>query len=229
MIKLAVFDMAGTTVRDNDNVHHALMQAMEQFGVTVTRKDANDVMGYPKPIAIEALLERYQAPADLLEKIFPAFLDIMLNHYRNSPEVGAADHAEACFERLQDAGIKVALDTGFSRDITEAILDRLAWRDRIDAWVASDMVGRGRPYPDMIEYLMEATGIESTEQVVKIGDTLSDIQEGRNAEAALVISISSGAFTQEELAPGDPDFFAETLEEVTDLILRYNERISDFD
>ena len=61
MIKLAVFDMAGTTVKDQDNVHQALINAMAHFGFSVSREEANDVMGYPKPVAIRQLLEARHA------------------------------------------------------------------------------------------------------------------------------------------------------------------------
>ena len=60
---------------------------------------------------------------------------------------------------MKDAGIKVALDTGFNRAITQVILDRLGWSDSplIDATICSDEVARGRPHPDMILALMKQT------------------------------------------------------------------------
>lgn len=220
MIQLAVFDMAGTTVLDHDNVHQALMNAMSSFGFQVERQEANAVMGYPKPLAIREMLERRNADIALVDDIHRAFLGEMIHFYKSDPGVAPAYFAEATFERLRQKGIKVALDTGFSRDITETIIHRLKWQDRIDAWVASDMVERGRPFPDMIQYLMAQTGVSEPAAVAKIGDTTVDILEGKNAGAALVISVTNGAYQADELAALEPTHLVANLEEALQVILQ---------
>jgi phosphonoacetaldehyde hydrolase len=51
-----------------------------------------------------------------------------------------------------------------------------------DYWITADSTkGRGRPYPYMIYANIIRLDMGLPEQVVKIGDTISDIQEGRNA------------------------------------------------
>lgn len=57
-IQLVVFDMAGTTVRDDDAVHHCLAAALAADQVCVNREEVNAVMGIAKPLAIKTLLER---------------------------------------------------------------------------------------------------------------------------------------------------------------------------
>jgi phosphoglycolate phosphatase-like HAD superfamily hydrolase len=56
-IRLVVFDLAGTTVRDSDNVHYFLQEALRKEGIAISRQDANAVMGIAKPVAIRQLLE----------------------------------------------------------------------------------------------------------------------------------------------------------------------------
>lgn len=221
MIKLAVFDMAGTTVKDQDNVHQALIHAMAHFGYAVTREEANAVMGYPKPVAIRELLEARRAGLERLDEIYARFLLEMNAYYQNAPDVAPAPYAAETFERLRAQGIKVTLDTGFAREIVETILARLQWSDKIDAWVASDMTPRGRPHADMIRFLMAQTGVSDPLEVAKIGDTHADIQEGRNAGVALNIAITSGAFTREALAEEHPTHLAENLREAANIILTH--------
>ena len=69
--------------------------------------------------------------------------------------------AEDTFRALKDAGIKVALNTGFNRVVTQTILDRLGWTGcpLIDAVISSDEVPRGRPHPDMIRPSCERLGL----------------------------------------------------------------------
>jgi phosphoglycolate phosphatase-like HAD superfamily hydrolase len=57
MIQLVVFDMAGTTVHDDDAVNVCLRQALNAgAGVEADRESVNRVMGEPKPVAIAKLL-----------------------------------------------------------------------------------------------------------------------------------------------------------------------------
>ena len=41
-IKLIVFDLAGTNVHDDDNVHHALINTMKQIGIILTIDEVNE-------------------------------------------------------------------------------------------------------------------------------------------------------------------------------------------
>ena len=48
-----------------------------------------------------------------------------------------------------------------------------------DFWISPDGVGgKGRPYPYMIFENLKALGVSSVKNAVKVGDTVSDIQEG---------------------------------------------------
>jgi len=202
--KMVVFDMAGTTVEDDDNVHESLIKAMASKGYKISREDANRVMGYPKPVAIETLLRenfKVEDRKELVEKIHTYFLLDMLHHYRYNPDVKAKPNVEFVFDSLRKRGIKVVIDTGFSRDIADAIIDRLQWRTNklIDYSVTSDEVKHGRPYPDMIQKAMAEFKISNSAQVTKVGDTPSDLMEGMNANCGNVIGITWGAYKREEL------------------------------
>jgi phosphonatase-like hydrolase len=205
--KMVVFDMAGTTIEDNDDVHHSLMNAMESKGYKISREDANRVMGYPKPVAIDTLLkDKFKLTSEseratLVEKIHAHFLLDMLHHYRYNPEVKAKPNVEYVFDSLRKKGIKVVIDTGFSRDIADTIIERLQWHTNnlIDYSVTSDEVKHGRPYPDMIQKAMAKFKITDPAQVTKVGDTPSDLMEGMNANCSNVIGVTWGAYKREEL------------------------------
>ena len=55
-IELVVFDMAGTTVNDEDSVSRCVQESLAAVGVTVDVADVNRVMGIPKPEAIRILV-----------------------------------------------------------------------------------------------------------------------------------------------------------------------------
>jgi phosphoglycolate phosphatase-like HAD superfamily hydrolase len=100
-------------------------------------------------------------------------------------EVGPIDGAKEAFQKLRAAGVRVALDTGFSRPITEIILKRFAWgKTRLTPLFAPTRWKNGRPYPDMIFALMKHFGITDTALVAKVGDTPSDLEEEQAQGAA---------------------------------------------
>jgi 2-aminoethylphosphonate-pyruvate transaminase len=202
-ISLVVFDMAGTTVYDGDAVHNCLASAVAHAGASATRNQINAVMGMPKPVAIASLLSSFRSarPSDAeVARVYENFEQLMLNHYRNDARVRETDRASDVFGALRARGIKVALDTGFNRVIADAIVERLGWASLVDAVVTSDEVEHGRPHPDLIWRAMELTGVADPSRVAKVGDTPADLREGDAAGCTLVVGVTSGSHTEDELA-----------------------------
>jgi hypothetical protein len=63
----------------------------------------------------------------------------------------------------------------------------------------------------MIKALMDDLSIVSSEAVLKIGDTEVDVEEGRNAACGIVVSVTTGAYTRDQLASYGPDFIIDDL------------------
>jgi phosphonatase-like hydrolase len=203
MIELVVFDMAGTTVNDEDAVNRCVRDALEAVGLVVASADVNRVMGLPKPQAIARLIEQYGRSADLgarLESIHRDFVRRSMDFYGSDPSVHEIPGASRVFDRLRSAGVRIALNTGFNRAITEVILDRMRWGGRIDATIASDEVSRGRPEPEMIRELMRRLGVSDASRVAKVGDTPADLEEGHNAGCGWIVGVTSGSHTRGQLA-----------------------------
>ena len=221
--KLVVFDMAGTTVHDRGNVADAFIAAFADSGIAVERAEVKKVMGWRKKDAIRILLEKYK-PAEIndetINRVHDAFIRKMIEFYRNDAEIRPLPFAEELFSQLRKEGIKVALNTGFTRAITDTILNRLNWQTgrQIDYVIASDEVDEGRPSPSMIKAIMKALSISDPASIVKLGDTEVDVQEGRNAGCGLVISVTTGAYTREQLEAYHPDHIIDSLSQLSSLI-----------
>jgi phosphonatase-like hydrolase len=227
-IRLVVFDMAGTTVRDDDAVNTCLRDALAGVAV-VSRAQVNAVMGWPKPMAIRELLEcpqdrRGAVTEEMVASVHNDFLQRMLRFYRTAPVVEPMPHTLEAFHQLKEAGVSLALDTGFSRPIVDAILARLGWNDAflLDAVVASDEVARGRPHPDLIFKAMELTGVADPKAVAKVGDTPSDLLEGLAAGCGLVVGVTNGTHTREELARHPNTHLIGSLRELPPLVLAHD-------
>ena len=202
-IQLAVFDLAGTTVNDPDGVCNCLRAALSAVGVESSREQVNLVMGIPKPDAIRRLIQQANRE-DLLDQIMSIHSDFserMIQFYETSDEVYEIPGTSEVFRSLHEMGVKVAVNTGFDRRITQALLDRLGWESDglIDASITSDEVENGRPAADMIQSLMKQLGIDDSKNVAKIGDTPADLLEGVNAKCGLIIGVTEGSHTEAQL------------------------------
>merc|ERR550539_2121974 len=81
----------------------------------------------------------------------------------------------------------------------------------VDGQVSSYEVKDGRPAPFMIFKLMEDLGVEDVRRVAKVGDTVRDIQEGKNAGCGLVVGVLTGADSKEKLLAAGADIVANVL------------------
>ena len=222
MIQLAVFDLAGTTVADENFVARAFQTAFQHHGLPITEETVNPLMGYHKPLAIQMVLEQLgeEPDAGLIDSIHDAFVEEMLSFYEYAPEVKPLPGAEDLFLLLKEKGVKVALNTGFSRNIADAIVRRFQWAERglVDAYIGSDEVPEGRPAPFMIQTLKKQLSLPDEAPVMKVGDTVVDILEGRNAGCAYIVAVTTGAASEESLAQHHPTHLIHHLNEITALV-----------
>ena len=208
-ISMVMFDLSGTTVYDDTGVRDCLYKAAQEFKLNATPDEILLHMGTNKIHLYQFLISRARGKKidvkdfekikdpetyDEAKKVFDRYEEIMIEHYRK--EVKEVPGAADTFRWCHDHGIKVATDTGFHHEITEAIMDGLGWvRDGlVDVSVDVEHVpGQiGRPAPFMIYYAMTQLDVQNIHEVIKIGDTPADMLEGRNAGCRGVIGVLSG-------------------------------------
>lgn len=221
--KLAVFDMAGTTVAEGGAVYRALAATLDEHGVAAPPAAIHQVKGTDKREALRVLIEGSALSEELLprlEAIHAQFIRRLTEFYRHDPAVGEFPGASATFAWLREQGVRVALNTGFNREIAQLLIDRLGWEKEglIDASVTSDEVERGRPYPFMIARLMDRFGVSDPETVIKVGDAPADLLEGYHAGCGLVIGVLGGSSTREQLEIHPHHYLIDTVADLPKLL-----------
>ncbi len=199
-IQLVVFDLAGTTIEDKGAVVlNGLIETAHVYQLPGTPDELNALMGMNKREVFGLLADRLY-PDDVThatqvaEQALADFIARMQTAYQN--HLVAMPGAEETFAYLRARGIKIATDTGFDATIGGLIMERLDWPGRlIDLAVYSTDVSRGRPAPYMIFHAMEHLGVLDVRQVMKIGDSPADLEEGANAGCGEVVGVLSGAHT----------------------------------
>lgn len=194
-----------------------LGEALRAHGYDVDAGDINATMGIPKRVAIASLTGSQDSSA--IDRIHGDFRKSILDYYNNDPGVDEIPGITELFERLRNSGVLIAVDTGFDRETTRAVLGRMPWKGLVDASIASDEVERGRPDPQMILELMDQLGISDSQDVAKIGDTPSDLKQGTSAGCKLVIGVTYGSHTREELEIHPHTHLVDSVHEVTEILL----------
>jgi phosphoglycolate phosphatase len=220
-IQLAVVDMAGTTVADDGLVVTAFEAAATAVGVPETgaereraRRYVLDTMGQSK-IAVFRALFGTDDKAHQANAAFEAAYSGLIDDGHAQPIVGAAE----AITRLRDAGIRVALTTGFSGTTQEKLLAALGWQSLADLVLAPGDGVRGRPFPDLILTALMRLQVDGVHNVAALGDTSSDIDSALRAGCAVAAGTLTGAHSEEELRAAGASHVVATVTDFADLIL----------
>ena len=185
--------MAGTTVRDDGQVPAAFTAALEAHGLAVTPATLADVRGASKREAVRRFVPEGPGRDARAARVYDAFREDLAARYRRDgvePVAGAAE----VFSWLRGRGARVALTTGFDRDVTRLLLDALGWSaGAVDAVVCGDDVPEGRPAPFLLHRAMERTGVAAPSAVAAVGDTALDLEAGARAGVRWNVGVLSGA------------------------------------
>ena len=201
---LVVFDMAGTTIEDRGEVPAAFAATLADHGITIGADEITRMRGGSKRQAIrnfvaDRLREDSPTRRALEDEIYANFRRKLTQAYTTGG-VRPIEGAASAIYSLRARGIKVALTTGFDRDIATLLLSTIGWtRNTVDAVVCGDDVTNGRPAPDMILLAMKLAGITEAAQVANIGDTALDLEAGARAGVKWNIGVLSGAHPRETL------------------------------
>lgn len=220
-IKMIVFDMAGTTIDEQNIVYKTLHKAITNAGYHISLNDVLELgAGMEKLQAIKAILSKKANVEDdeVASAIFADFakqLDQAYSDNEIAPQPGALE----TFDALRNKGIAVILNTGYSGRVAQTIIDKLGWHKgrEYDELITASDVSNGRPAPDMILIAADKFDIKP-DQIVKVGDSIIDIEEGKNAGCALSIGITTGAHTPEQLQSANPDHIINNLRELLELV-----------
>ncbi|MYR06535.1 phosphonatase-like hydrolase [Gordonia sp. SID5947] len=220
-IRLAAVDMAGTTVADDGLVLAAFDAAARAVGLPMDGADhaqaqqyVVDAMGQSKIVVFRHLL---QGDETLARQANSAFEEAYARAVSDGG-VQEVDGAADTIESLRNAGVKVALTTGFSAATQQRLLVALGWEDLADIAIAPTAIVRGRPFPDMILSAVIELRIEDVRQVAVLGDTGNDITSGIRAGAEIVAGTLTGAHDETHLRAAGATHIVESVRQFGDLL-----------
>ena len=192
-LKAVILDWAGTTM-DYGCYAPAVVfvEVYKRKDVPITIEEARAPMGAHKKVHIrkisqlESVVQRWQEVygrkpnEDDIEAMFQEFIPLQLDCLADYADL-IPGTLEAITE-FRNRGLKIGSTTGYLHEMMELLLKEAGTRGYApDATVCASDVPAGRPEPWMCLQNAMNLGIYPMEAIVKVGDTLPDIEEGLNA------------------------------------------------
>ncbi len=203
-LKAVIFDWAGTTIDYGCFAPVAVfIEVFARRHVTVTIPQARLPMGLQKKDHIRAIAAQTEIAAAWLsaqgrlcseadlEAMYQDSVDIQMESVSQHAALipGALKTIAHCRAR----GLKIGSSTGYSRAVMDIVLPLAARQGYLpDAILCPDDAPAGRPAPWMMYHNAMQLGVYPMSSVVKVGDTVPDIEEGLNAGAWTVAVIQTG-------------------------------------
>lgn len=192
-VEAVILDWAGTTIDCGSLAPvRAITKLFAIHGIALSESDARRDMGLFKKDHIRRVLMlpdvrsawhegHGKAPDETdLAALFAEFGPIQEAILEARAELIGGVAALA--GRLTSRGLKIGSTTGYTRPMLDALLARAAIQGyRPDISLCPDDADGGRPHPWMCLRIALEFRLTSTAAAIKAGDTVSDIEEGRNA------------------------------------------------
>lgn len=218
-IGLVVCDMAGTIINEKGLIYKTMFNTLKTSGYAVPSsfmdswpgKDKKEVLSQ----AVYHHIGNYKKANEITYDLEKDLIKNLEKEYFKQGNIELVDNELLdFFDLLRINGVKVALNTGYPRQMQEKIIEHFNLSGHIDNYISSEEVACGRPTPYMINRLMEENLIISAKNIAKIGDTKIDMKEGKNAGCGLTIGVLTGYENKENLIDSGADIVVNT---ITDL------------
>lgn len=236
MFQYILFDLDGTLTDPKLGITTCVQYALKSFGIEEKNRDRlepfigppliesfQQFYGFSRQQAMEAqekYRERFAVKGWLENELYPGIAVLLKN--------------------LSDRGIKLAVASGKPEIFVEKILVHFGIREYFQAAVGSELNGNRIHKDEVILEALQRMGAVSQEEgkqylsqrkwdripfpsdnCVMVGDRRFDV-EGAKAMGLVSVAVSYGYAQGEELQLAQPDYLADTIEELQNILL--NER-----
>ena len=207
--KNIIFDLDGTLIDSSDGVVEAVNYSLRMVGDSVQPPNKiKPYIGFPLSMMYPEFSE---APMEELYKHFQTKAAETVVR-----ATVALDGATPVLEELQRRGLRMGIATTKVKAHVDGILEKLDWRQFFSAAVGGNEVEKVKPAPDVFIEAMKRLSALAVETLV-VGDTINDVIAAK-AIPVKVMSVRSPYGGHDGLMASSPDYMADSLSELLDLL-----------
>jgi 2-hydroxy-3-keto-5-methylthiopentenyl-1-phosphate phosphatase len=195
-VRGVIFDLDGTLVEANEAIYQGMTAAFDHLG-----KEIFPFEDLPKHLGpdLQTTLKPFFSPEETR-----AVIPIMRATYEEVylEKTHFLDGAKETLEALHHRGILLGVASNRLGRFSRGALNHLDVARYFRSVIGAGDVPNNKPHPDMITTILREMNL-SPEEVVFVGDTLSDIETGKNAGVD-VYALPTGIHSKMELSRARP-------------------------
>ncbi len=216
-MKLIVWDFDGTLVDSRALIEAGMEHALSGLGLQ-DRAGVREAWLSGVGLPVEEGLERAFGPLGIdskeVLKVYRGF-DWAGHEHLLQPFPGMTE----LVQELRSRGLAQAIATSKRRIPLLRQLDSIGWTGIFDPIVTPDEVQRGKPHPESLHLILQATGLDR-EDLLMVGDTPFDLDMAR-AAGVPSLAVGHGFYGADGLLPCGPRGYAPDVAALRDLLLAW--------
>jgi len=208
-----IFDLDGTLTDNTSGIKNSLRYALEQMQITdFPENTLEKFIGPPLQWGFSNLFGLNERNTNLAVEYFREYYSENGWH-QNIPYEGIID----MLEELNYSGVKMYIATSKLEKFAIKIVEHFEFDKYILCLNGADYGGKKALKSELIAGLLESEQLMPSDHIVMVGDTVFDIQGGKDNQLS-TIAVGYGFGKKEELLNSNPDFFAEDVEELYEIL-----------
>lgn len=208
-----IFDLDGTLTDNTQGIDDSVRFALKQMQIDEFPEDYLDTfVGPPLQWGFSKVFGLNERNTLLAVEHFREYYSENGWH-KNEPYPGVSE----MLEELHSQGKKLYIATSKLEKYAVKIVGHFGFDKYIDQLTGADYSGRKANKSMIIKNLLETQQLTPSKSIVMVGDTVFDIEGGKENRLATV-AVSYGFGEVETLRNSNPDFFAESVEELFEVL-----------
>ncbi|MCE4563774.1 HAD-IA family hydrolase [Maribellus sp. CM-23] len=210
-----IFDLDGTLTDNTQGIINSLKYAFNRLQIDDYPEDRlNDFIGPPLQWGFSQLFGLNERNTRLAVEYFREYYSENGWH-QNMPYNGIQE----MMAELDNQGKRMYIATSKFEKYAVRIMEHFEMDKYILQVKGADYKGEKASKTQIITDLLQMQQLAPSEEIVMVGDTLFDIEGGKQ-NGLSTIAVAYGFGKEHELKAAQPDFYAEDVEELYDLLIR---------
>lgn len=213
-IQAAIFDMDGTLIDSMWMWQDIDVEYLARFGIPLPSDLQRQIEGMSFSETAAYFKERFQIPHPV-EQIKKDWNQMAWEKYEN--EVTVKEGVFDFLDYLKERGVKMGIATSNSVELAEMVLEKRGLTPYFDAVHTSCEVKRGKPYPDIYEFVAEKLGVQP-EHCLVFEDVVHGILAGKAANMKVCAIFDEYSKEQDDEKKRLADYYINSFEDMKQLM-----------
>jgi phosphoglycolate phosphatase len=204
-----IFDLDGTLTDNTRGIRNSLLYAMEHMQILGYSEDILEkFIGPPLQWGFSNLFGLNDRDTKMAVEYFRDYFSEK-GLYENEPYPGIYE----LLERLHFHSVKMFIATAKLEKFAHKIIEHFEFDRYITQLKGADYKGKNATKSKLISDLLYTNHLRPSKNIVVVGDTPFDIEGGKENKLS-TIAVTYGFGKEEELQEANPDFTADSVEEL---------------